>query len=82
MRLQSWLHGLKQATARLAVVEIGAGTAVPTVRRLSESVAQDADATLVRINPREAEVHRDGLGLPFNAADGIRRICERVALHS
>lgn len=77
VRLQTWLHGLQQAKVKLAVVEVGAGTAVPTVRRLSESAARNADATLVRINPRESEVPRGGLGLSLNAAEGIRRICER-----
>lgn len=76
--LQSWLRGLRQAKARVAVVEIGAGTAIPTVRRLSESVANDLDAALIRINPREAEVPRGELGLFLNAAEGIRLICERL----
>lgn len=76
--LQSWLRGLRQAKAKVAVVEIGAGTAIPTIRQLSESVAIDLDAALIRINPREAEVPRGELGLLLNAAEGIRRICEKL----
>jgi len=54
IRLQSWLSRLEKAGAKLAVVEIGAGTAVPTVRRTSEDIARHFGVPLVRINPREA----------------------------
>ncbi len=39
----------------LAVIEIGAGTAVPTVRMMSEFVARRFNAPLIRVNPREPE---------------------------
>ncbi len=77
-RLQNWLRGLKQLKAKVAVVEIGAGSAIPTVRLLSESVARDTGGMLIRINPREAEIARGGAGLLTTAADGIQRICERL----
>lgn len=38
------------------VIEIGAGTAVPSVRMESEYVAQQLDATVIRINPEESSV--------------------------
>lgn len=53
-RFRRWLSGLDGA--RLVVVECGAGPAVPTVRRTCEDVADQFDATLVRINPRDAQV--------------------------
>ncbi|MDP2004963.1 MAG: Sir2 family NAD-dependent protein deacetylase [Rubrivivax sp.] len=53
-RLQRWLGG----AGRLVVVEIGAGTAIPSVRHFSQTALTDHDAVLVRINPREAEVSR------------------------
>ena len=77
-RLQNWLCTVEQAKAKLAVVEIGAGTAIPTVRMLSEQTSQRRDAILIRINPREPEVPSSGIGLALNAAEGIRRICERL----
>jgi hypothetical protein len=69
------LRGLKQNRAKLAVVEMGAGTAIPTVRHQSEAVADHFDATLIRINAREADVPICGLGLRLNAAEGIQRVC-------
>ncbi|OAA25751.1 NAD-dependent protein deacetylase, SIR2 family [Frankia sp. EI5c] len=65
----SWLDGLIGAGAgggagrRLAVLEIGAGTAVPTVRRMAESAA---GGRLIRVNPREAGI-RAGAGVALGA---------------
>jgi NAD-dependent SIR2 family protein deacetylase len=75
IRLQNWLRGLKQSRAKVVVVEIGAGTAIPTVRHQSEAVADHFGATLIRVNAREAEVPACGLGLRLKAAEGIRQIC-------
>jgi NAD-dependent SIR2 family protein deacetylase len=53
-------------TARdLVVVELGAGRAVPTVRRYSE-LASAATGALIRINPREPEI-RHGRGVSIAA---------------
>ena len=49
-RFRAWAGGLPR-DARVAVVEVGAGTAVPTIRRLSERTAAERQgATLVRVN--------------------------------
>lgn len=53
---------------RLVVVELGAGTAVPTVRREAERASAGSGA-LVRINVREPQVrHGRGVELPAPAA--------------
>jgi NAD-dependent SIR2 family protein deacetylase len=51
--------------SRLVVVEVGAGTAVPTVRRTAETAAA-ASGALIRINVRESGV-RHGRGVPIAA---------------
>ena len=51
-RLTEWLETVR----RPIVVEIGAGTAIPSVRRFSEEVISNHGGRLVRINPREAQV--------------------------
>ena len=53
--LEMWLGEVLDNNATLAVIEIGAGQAIPTVRRLAERVAATTDAALVRINPRAAQ---------------------------
>ena len=75
-RFDEWLNQLAQSSARLAVIELGAGSAIPTVRRTSERVLESIDGTLIRINPRDDDVPSSQIGLPFGAAEGIRRICD------
>ena len=52
-RYRFWLQAM--ANKNLLVVEIGAGTAVPTVRHQCEQVARQLNTELVRINPRESQ---------------------------
>ncbi|MCW0214160.1 MAG: NAD-dependent protein deacetylase [Pseudonocardia sp.] len=67
----SWVRGLRTERKRLAVVEIGAGTGVPTVRRQAE-LASAASGSLVRINVREPEVrHGRGVGIAAPAAETL-----------
>ena len=75
-RFEEWLNGLARASAKLAVIEIGAGNAIPTVRHTSERVAERIGGTLIRLNPREDDVPGGHIGLPLGAAEGIRRICD------
>lgn len=60
---------------RLLVVELGAGTAVPTIRWTSERLGRSG-ARVVRINPREPEIDRPHLSIAagaLEALDGIDR---------
>lgn len=59
-------------TARdLVVVELGAGQAVPTVRRYAE-LASAATGALIRINPREPEIrHGRGVSIAAGALDTL-----------
>ena len=76
---QSWLQQLGVSGTRLTVLEFGAGTGVPTVRLTSESVATGFDARLIRFNPREPGVPPGQMGIDLGAAEGIRRVLERLA---
>jgi NAD-dependent SIR2 family protein deacetylase len=49
----SWLANVPRTD--MVIVEVGAGTAVPSVRRQSEQVAQSKYAQLIRINIRESQ---------------------------
>ena len=71
-RFECWLGSVRGA--RLAIVEIGAGSAVPTVRMTSERIASRTDATLIRINPREPQAPHGHIGLPINAVQALQEI--------
>ena len=75
--LSRWLDKLRNNKSELVVIEIGAGNAVPTVRHLSENVATQTSAKLIRINPRDFQVPGDHISIPESAAKGISQICEQ-----
>jgi len=58
----------------LVIIEMGAGTAIPTIRYTSERLSDRSGATLVRINPRETQVPRPHLSLPCGALEGLSGI--------
>jgi NAD-dependent SIR2 family protein deacetylase len=59
----------------LVIVEIGAGTAVPTVRLTGERIARELGARLIRINPREPDIDpRLGWGLPLGGLEGTEAL--------
>jgi NAD-dependent SIR2 family protein deacetylase len=64
-----------QAGKTMAVIELGAGTAIPTIRATSERLGwQHANATVIRINPREAEIKPPHISLACGALEGLQRI--------
>jgi NAD-dependent SIR2 family protein deacetylase len=75
-RLHRWIEGLSRSGAALAVVELGAGKAVATVRMTSEAAVRGAKATLIRINPRDYDVPAGHIAVPFGAAEGIDKVLE------
>ncbi|WP_206108110.1 SIR2 family NAD-dependent protein deacylase [Paludisphaera soli] len=75
-RQWAWARDLAPAGARLVVVECGAGTAVPTVRRACERTAEALGGTLIRINPREPHAPPGTLSIPAGALDALTAIDE------
>lgn len=75
-RLERWLEAC--AGARLAVVECGAGLAIPTVRHFCERLALSSGGTLIRINARDCDVPSGHIGLKTAALAGLREIDECV----
>ncbi len=69
----------RRANPSLVVVEIGAGLAVPTVRRQAE-LASAANGALIRINPREPEIrHGRGVSLPVGALEALTTLDSLLA---
>jgi len=83
----AWLPGRSSAQARrfeafleehgeegLAVLEIGAGTAVATIRWMTERLGRKPGTTVIRVNPREADIRAPHLGLPGGALESLQGI--------
>nr|WP_320051193.1 Sir2 family NAD-dependent protein deacetylase [uncultured Desulfuromonas sp.] len=59
---------------RLVIVEMGAGTAVPTIRHLTQTLARKTNARAIRINPREAEIGAPNISIALGALAGLTAI--------
>jgi NAD-dependent SIR2 family protein deacetylase len=71
LKFEHWLPH----TRRPVVIEIGAGTAVPSVRNFSQQMLIHANARLVRINVDEPQVpSRDDVGLQLPGLEALRAI--------
>ena len=58
----------------VVVVEMGAGTAIPTIRNLSERLGRLPRAGVIRINPREPHIGVPHLSLACGALEGLQGI--------
>jgi hypothetical protein len=71
-RLAAWISSV----SKLVVVEVGAGKALPTVRRFSERLSAQR---LIRINLRESNTNAShGVGLEGTAAAMLRMLDARL----
>jgi NAD-dependent SIR2 family protein deacetylase len=67
-----WLERVGESP--LAIIELGAGTAVPSVRMQSEELVRHSDAKLIRINPRQPEVPPGQIGLAVGSLEALSAI--------
>lgn len=80
-RQSIWLDRVADSKCRVAIIEIGAGTAIPAVRHFSHRVSKELGARIVRINPREHQVPSSyDVGIPLGSLDALKGI--RAALDS
>lgn len=70
-RQERWLSQV----SRPVVIELGAGTAIPSVRHFSHRVIHEFGGRLIRINPNDHAVPtRLDIGLPMGALSGLKAI--------
>jgi hypothetical protein len=70
-RMNRWFQEI--GSANLVTVECGSGQAISTVRRFCEEASR-ARRTLIRINPREADVPPGQIGIAAGAMETLRAI--------
>ena len=71
-RYKAWLCQISKP--RVLAIELGAGTAIPTVRHECEELA----GHVIRINPRDTSPPRNGVVIPLGARAALEAIDERV----
>lgn len=79
-RIQSaWFSTWRRQIDYPVVIELGAGTAIPSVRIFSHN----QHCPVIRVNPTDWHVPlNDGVGLPVGALTGIKGICKALGLRS
>ncbi len=65
----------KHSGNKILVIEMGAGTAIPTIRATSERIGYNCpDAKVIRLNLRESEIRSPHIGIPCGALEGLKEI--------
>jgi len=75
-RFSQWLDSIRGSN--LVVVEVGAGTAVPTVRMTSERSVGHLGGTLIRLNIREPQVPGNHVGIALGGLEALTEIDARL----
>ena len=74
---QDFLHDAQRGTT--AVVEMGAGTSVPTIRYMSERLGRTMNGGVIRINPREPQIGgADNVSISAGALEALENIDELI----
>jgi NAD-dependent SIR2 family protein deacetylase len=71
-RLVKWMDNIEEEGGKITIVEIGAGTTVPTVRNTSDQIAKRFSVPVIRINPRES--FGTEIELPMGAYEALKQI--------
>lgn len=59
---------------KIVVIEMGAGTAISTIRNLGEGIGKSYHATIIRINPRDYRISPPHISLPCRSLEGLQGI--------
>jgi NAD-dependent SIR2 family protein deacetylase len=65
----------RHSSHRIVVIEMGAGSAIPTIRATSERIGWNYEhAAVIRINPREPEIKVPHISMACGALEGLQNI--------
>ena len=68
---RAWLDRLVARQSTVAVLEVGAGKTISTVRHQSQSIAASLRAALIRVNLRDSDGPPNTLSIPMGAKDAL-----------
>ncbi len=71
-RFRTFLHEL--SGKKIVVIEMGAGSAIPTIRHMSESLGRQTGVDVIRINPREPQIGGSHFSFAVGAREGLEEI--------
>ncbi len=71
-RFENFLQRTEAAST--VVIELGAGSAIPTIRNLSQRLGHRPGTRVIRINPREAQIAGPHFSVPGSAVDILSQL--------
>lgn len=75
VRFDGFKQKVRHNNHKIAIIEIGAGTHIPTVRHQSEYTASQLNGFVVRINPRDYQIEAElGVGVALGGLAGLREV--------
>lgn len=77
VQFESFLN--KSRNKPMVVIEMGAGTGIPTIRHLSERLGHQPSCTVIRINPREPYIQPPHLSLAEGSLSALQRIDKNIS---
>jgi len=74
-KFNTWMKSIRADNKKLAIIEIGAGTAIPTIRQEGEHIAKMfKNSKLIRINPRDYKLSGNvGFSIPCGL-EGLKKV--------
>jgi NAD-dependent SIR2 family protein deacetylase len=75
VRFERFKQRVRHNNHKIAIIEIGAGTHIPTVRHQSEYTASELNGFVVRINPRDYQIEAElGVGVALGGLAGLLEV--------
>jgi len=72
-----WKNQVVSQKMKVTVIEIGAGSAIPTIRNFSEVLGRLESFEHIRINPADSKGPEGTISLPMGALEGLKLICSK-----
>ena len=74
-RFDEFMHQYDKGDKKIVIIEIGAGTAIPSIRIIGEHIHENVKkATLIRINPKEAQGPSGIISIKKTAVEALDEI--------
>jgi len=70
----SFMNKYDKDNTKIAIIEIGAGSAIPTIRNIGEHIQEFVGAQLIRINPRESHGPKGTLSIAKGGVEALESI--------
>ncbi len=69
-----FMNKYDKGNTKIVIIEIGAGTAIPTIRSIGEHIQEFVGAQLIRINPRESQGPAETMSIDKGCVEALSTV--------